>query len=178
MSNLRMRPLDTAIELSVENDAAANTCSDRDVDQPLAIASRPPTGFGKRGGVAVVFQRNPELEHLRQIFHRTFPTPSRQKIDIPEFAAHRIDRPGGSDSDTIQFCAGFLRGLAQHMCDQFERVGITIGIGRRFHARKHLAAVIDHAHRDFGSANIDGANHEYSGVMALASSSVIRFLFL
>src|SRR5579864_5229918 len=57
MPDLGMRPVHSAVKLTVENDPATNPRSHRNVDQALAISSRAPARLGQSSGVTVVLQR-------------------------------------------------------------------------------------------------------------------------
>src|SRR5580704_2620694 len=178
MPNFRMSAVDAAVQFAVENHSTANARANGHVDQPRTISARAPSGFGESGSVAIVFERNAHLENLRQIAHWTFPAPSREKIHIAKLAAHGVDRPRRSDSDSSQLDAGALHDLAQHARDQLDTAGIILWIGRRLSPRKHDSVIVDHANRNFCPTNVDRSDHANSGFMAFASSSVIRFLFL
>jgi hypothetical protein len=104
--------------------------------------------------------------------------PAGEKIDVAEFAADGVDRARRSDADAGEFGPSLVCAFAQHAGDEFDALVVVVGIGGRLHAGEHFAGVIDNADRDFRAADVDGADHEYSGVIARASSSVIRFLFL
>jgi len=178
MSDFRVRAVDATIKFAIEHNAAANSRADGYVDQARAISTRAPSGFRERSRVAVVLQCHAYTKNLREILDRTFPSPSRKEIDVAKFSAQGINRTGRSDADAGKVGPGSLRGFAQHMRDQFDSIGVTVGIGGRFHPRKHFTVVIDHADRDFCASNVDRADHEYSGVIAFASSRVMRPLFL
>src|SRR6202049_2414873 len=178
MSNLGMGAVDAAIELAIENDSAANAGADGHIDQSGPISSGAPTGFRQRGSVAVVLQGDAQFEPPGQIPHWPLAAPAGKKVHIAKLAAQRIYRSSGSNANAAEPDSGPLRSLAQHVRDQFDPVGAAVRIGPRFPPGKHLHAVIDSADRDFCSPDIDRTDHEYSGVIAFASSSVIRRLFL
>src|SRR6202158_1204610 len=178
MSNLGMGAVDAAIKLAIENDSSANAGADGHIDQSRPISTSAPAGFREGGSVAVVLQGNAQIETRGQIPHWTLAAPAGKKVHIAKLAAQSIHRPGGCNANAAEPDSGPLRSRARHVCDQFDPVGVAVRIGRRFHPGKHLSAVIDYADRDFCSANIDRTAHEYSGVIAFASSSVIRRLFL
>jgi hypothetical protein len=178
VADFRMSTVDSTIELSVENDAAANSCTDCHVDEACTIAACSPSGFGEGSSVAIVFERDLHAEDLRKISDGTLAAPAGKKIDVAELSAHRIHRTRRPDPNASNLRASSLRRLAQHVRDEFDAIGVTIRVGGRFHPRKDLARIIHHANCDFGTADIDGSDHEYSGAIDLASSSVRRFLFL
>src|SRR6202140_1612538 len=178
MSNLGMGAVDATIKLAIENDSAAYPGADGHIDQSGPISSGAPTGFPQRGGVAIVLQGDAQIETRGQTPHWTLAAPAGKKVHVAKLAAQRIHRPGGSNANAAEPDSGPLRILAQHVRDQFDPVGVAVRIGRPFHPGKHLPAVIDYADRDFCSPDIDRTDHEYSGVIAFASSSVIRRLFL
>src|SRR5436309_14695958 len=97
MPNFRMRAVNSAIELAVENNAAADSGSDCHVNQSGAIPSRAPTCFCESSGVPIVLERNLHAEHLRKILDRSLSPPSRQEVDIAKLSPQRIHRPGRAD---------------------------------------------------------------------------------
>src|ERR1700751_4398395 len=67
MRDLGMRTVDTTVEMAVENDAAANTGTYRDVDEPGLLTARAPGGFAKRARVGIVLHSNGNVELTREI---------------------------------------------------------------------------------------------------------------
>src|SRR5690348_2421412 len=76
MSNLRMRAVNAAVELAVENDPTADAGADRDIDQASAVTARAPSCFGQGGRVAIVLKSRTQPESILQIANQALPAPS------------------------------------------------------------------------------------------------------
>ena len=92
MTDLGMRAIDAAVKLAIENDAATDAGSHRDVDQSITISPRAPSGFGQSGGVTVVLQSDLDVKHARKIADRALSSPAGKKIYVTKLAAHGIHR--------------------------------------------------------------------------------------
>src|SRR3954470_711989 len=60
--DFRMRVLDPAVELSIQNDAATNPRSDRDIDQTSFVLACAPSRFSESRCVGVVFHGDFDVE--------------------------------------------------------------------------------------------------------------------
>src|SRR5258708_38826070 len=62
MADFGMRAVGAAIEVAVDDDAAADAGADGDIDQSRFAFAGAPSGFAERGSVAIVFQRDLHIE--------------------------------------------------------------------------------------------------------------------
>src|SRR5271165_4286433 len=159
MADLGMSAVDAAVELAVENDAAADSGSNGYVDQARVLAASAPSGLGQGGGITVIFEGDADVEDIGQIFDRIRLAPSRKKVYFAKLATHGIHRACRSDADSGEFDAGALCRLAQHARDQFDSVGIMILIGRSLGSGEHFAVGVDHADGDLRPTDVDGTDH-------------------
>src|ERR1700761_1239398 len=67
MRDLGMRAVDTAIEMSVQNDAAADASTYDDVDKARFISASTPCGLGQRARIGIVLYRYGDMELAREI---------------------------------------------------------------------------------------------------------------
>ncbi len=154
--------IDSAIEVAVENDTAANSSADRDVDETGFVFASAPSCFSEGGSVTVVFQGYLHLKELLQIRNNVFVLPAGEEIHISECSGEGVDGAGAADADTGDFRVGLLRYLAEEVSDAFEGVGIAACcVGGSGLLGEDTALVVDHADGDFGASDIDGCDQCY-----------------
>ena len=78
VADFGMRHIHPAIELSVENDSAADARTHGDVNQSRFQFPRSPARFAQRRSVGIIFERDRHLEFAHQVLHRIISLPSRQ----------------------------------------------------------------------------------------------------
>src|SRR5262249_1336852 len=118
MTDFRMRAVHAAIEMTVQNNPAANPSSDSDVDEPRLVSSRAPACFSQPRRIGVVFESNRNMEVALQIVHQALAAPLWKKIVVTETPGKRVDRTGCADADTCDGQPCCLHGLPQHVCDE------------------------------------------------------------
>src|SRR5260370_1355361 len=119
MADFGMSAVDSTVKLAVKNDAAADPGANRHVNQARVLAACAPSGLGQGGGIAVILERDANVEDLRQILDWILPTPSWKEVYFSKLAAHWIHRASRSNTNSGKFDAGGLGRLAQHARDHF-----------------------------------------------------------
>ena len=102
-----MCSVDTAIELAIENDAAADSGSDGHVDEPRFASACSPTRFSQSRRISVVLKRHRHVKLSRQIIDQALPAPLWKKIQISEAPGEGINWTGRPDTDA---CNGYACG--------------------------------------------------------------------
>ncbi len=155
-----MRPTDAAVKLSVKDNPAADSGSNRHIDEPRLVLPGAPACLRHGCGIGIVFQRHLHFENASQVFHGILPAPSRKKIHFPKPAREWVHGTSRSNPYAGDLNPGKACRLAQHAGGGAQAVRVAVGIGGRFLARQYLPAIVHHTHRNFCSPNVNGPDHE------------------
>jgi hypothetical protein len=171
MADLGMSTVNAAVKFAIENHSTADAGTDRHIDQAGTILACTPSRFGEGGRIAVIFERDADVEYMREIFDRIFSAPAGEEIYVAELSPDGVDRPRRSDADAGEFCARLARRFAEHAGDELQAVVVTIRVSGSLRTRKNFAAVVDDTDCDFRSADVDSTDHENFSDLTLLSSS-------
>src|ERR1700722_4887085 len=100
VSDLGVALVYTAVDLSVQDDAHADSRPDGYVDQARLVFPGAPAGFTQCRCICVVFDCYRYLEDSSQVFHWVFALPIREEIHLPDFSRDRIDWPRRTDTNS------------------------------------------------------------------------------
>ena len=90
VADLRVRLIDSAVELPVKNEARSDSGSDGYVNQSVLVLAGAPPCLSKSGRIGVIFDRHFHREDFSQVPDRVLAFPLRKEIDIANLARERV----------------------------------------------------------------------------------------
>ncbi len=160
MSQLGVGIVDATVESSIENDSAADSCANRDINQTTLVFTRSPSGFAKSGSVRVVLHSDLDAEQPSQISHDVASLPAWKKINVTNFSSKGIDRTRAANADSANLHSRFLQDLSQQIGGAIQRPRISqFCAGWGLAARQHATVIVYDADSDLRSPDVNRSNH-------------------
>src|ERR1700694_5703850 len=136
VSNLGMGLVDASIQPPVDDYAASYPGAYGHANQtafPLRCSHQP---FPQRDRVRVVFHRDRNAKHSRQVRNGVLALPPGKKFDHSDLPSAGINWPGTADTDASDFATCPPGCIPQHPGNAVQRIGVTsIRVSWTFHAR-------------------------------------------
>src|SRR5437868_359514 len=162
MSDLGMRSVFTAVQLAIEHHSASDAGADGDVDETALAASCAPGGFGQRGRISVIFNRDGDAKFARQRSHQIRPLPSGEVVDPSVNPSERINRAAAANANTGEFDTRLTSTVPQHLPHAIQGMSKSmVGGCRRLLPTNDFAVLAHHTYGDFCSPDVNGPYHVF-----------------